>query len=33
MYLTDGQHGPPDLHEDEARIMGIIDTTSKAFHE
>lgn len=32
MYLTDGQHGPPDLHEDEARIMsGIIDTTSKAF--
>lgn len=32
MFLTDGQHGPPDLHEDEARIMsGIIDTTSKAF--
>ena len=32
VYLTDGQHGPPDLHDDEARIFsGIIDTTSKAF--
>ncbi|MGJ8676454.1 MAG: PSD1 and planctomycete cytochrome C domain-containing protein [Akkermansiaceae bacterium] len=32
LYLTDGQHGPPDLHEDEARAFsGIIDTTSKAF--
>lgn len=32
MYLTDGQHGPPDLHDDEARIFsGMIDTTSKAF--
>ncbi|MDP4610708.1 MAG: PSD1 and planctomycete cytochrome C domain-containing protein [Opitutales bacterium] len=31
-YLTDGQHGPPDLHEDEARIFsGMIDATSKAF--
>ena len=32
LYLTDGQHGPPDLHEDEARIFsGMIDVTSKAF--
>ncbi|MEN8829484.1 MAG: PSD1 and planctomycete cytochrome C domain-containing protein [Lentimonas sp.] len=32
LYLTDGQHGPPDLHEDEARIFsGIIDATSKAY--
>ncbi|MGB0418990.1 MAG: PSD1 and planctomycete cytochrome C domain-containing protein [Opitutales bacterium] len=32
IYLTDGQHGPPDLHEDEARIFsGIIDATSKAY--
>ena len=32
LYLTDGQHGPPDLHEDEARIFdGMIDTVSKAF--
>lgn len=32
LYLTDGQHGPPDLHEDEARMMsGIIDATSKAY--
>ncbi len=32
MYLTDGQHGPPDLHEDEARIFDrMIDVTSKAF--
>ncbi|MGJ8641265.1 MAG: PSD1 and planctomycete cytochrome C domain-containing protein [Opitutaceae bacterium] len=31
-YLTDGQHGPPDLHDDEARIFsGMIDATSKAF--
>ncbi|MEM9159779.1 MAG: DUF1549 domain-containing protein, partial [Verrucomicrobiota bacterium] len=32
IYLTDGQHGPPDLHEDEARVFdGMIDVTSKAF--
>jgi hypothetical protein len=32
IYLTDGQHGPPDLHADEARIFdGMIDTVSKAF--
>ena len=32
LYLTDGQHGPPDLHEDEARIFsGMIDATSKSF--
>ncbi|QXD23096.1 PSD1 and planctomycete cytochrome C domain-containing protein [Opitutia bacterium ISCC 51] len=32
IYLTDGQHGPPDIHEDEARIFdGMIDTVSKAF--
>lgn len=32
LYLTDGQHGPPDIHEDEARIFdGMIDTVSKAF--
>ena len=32
IYLTDGQHGPPDIHEDEARIFdGMIDATSKAF--
>lgn len=32
LYLTDGQHGPPDLHADEARIFdGMIDTVSKAF--
>ena len=32
IYLSDGQHGPPDLHEDEARIFdGMIDTVSKAF--
>ncbi|MBK1877625.1 PSD1 and planctomycete cytochrome C domain-containing protein [Pelagicoccus mobilis] len=32
IYLTDGQHGPPDIHEDEARIFdGMIDVTSKAF--
>jgi cytochrome c553 len=32
LYLTDGQHGPPDIHDDEARIFsGMIDATSKAF--
>ncbi|CAA6679941.1 MULTISPECIES: PSD1 and planctomycete cytochrome C domain-containing protein [unclassified Lentimonas] len=32
LYLTDGQHGPPDLHEDEARIFsGMIDASSKAY--
>jgi hypothetical protein len=32
IYLTDGQHGPPDLHEDEARIFnGMIDTVTKTF--
>ncbi|MDA0349215.1 MAG: PSD1 and planctomycete cytochrome C domain-containing protein [Verrucomicrobia bacterium] len=32
IYLTDGQHGPPDLHEDQARIFdSMIDTVSKAF--
>lgn len=32
IYLTDGQHGPPDIHEDEARIFdSMIDVTSKAF--
>ena len=32
IYLTDGQHGPPDVHEDEARIFDdMIDVTSKAF--
>jgi len=32
LYLTDGQHGPPDVHEDEARIFdGMIDVTTKAF--
>ncbi len=32
IYLTDGQHGPPDIHEDEARIFdGMIDVTTKAF--
>jgi hypothetical protein len=31
-YLTDGQHGPPDIHEDEARIFdSMIDVSSKAF--
>ena len=26
IYLTDGQHGPPDIHEDEARIFdGMIE--------
>lgn len=31
-YLTDGHHGPADIHADEARVFDtIIDTTSKAF--
>ena len=32
LYLTDGQHGPPDLHDDEARIFDdMIDVVGKAF--
>ncbi len=32
IYLTDGQHGPPDIHADEARIFeGMIDVIGKAF--
>ena len=32
VYLTDGQHGPPDIHGDEARVFdGIIDIVTKAF--
>ncbi|MFT4546349.1 MAG: hypothetical protein ACI9UA_004414 [Pseudoalteromonas tetraodonis] len=32
LYLTDGQHGPPDIHEDEARIFDdMIDVLGKAF--
>ena len=32
LYLTDGQHGPPDLHDDEARIFDdMIDVLGKAF--
>ncbi|MCA9217412.1 MAG: PSD1 domain-containing protein [Planctomycetales bacterium] len=32
LYLTDGQHGPPDLHDDEARIFDdMIDVIGKAF--
>ena len=32
LLATDGQHGPPDLHEDEARIFdGMINTASVAF--
>ena len=32
LYLTDGQHGPPDLHADEARIFeGMIDVVGKTF--
>ncbi|MDP7266799.1 MAG: PSD1 and planctomycete cytochrome C domain-containing protein [Pirellulales bacterium] len=32
IYLTDGHHGPADIHADEARVFDtIIDTTSKAF--
>lgn len=31
-YLTDGQHGPPDIRADQARIFdGMIDTLGKAF--
>lgn len=32
LFLSDGQHGPPDIHEDEARIFArTIDVTTKAF--
>ena len=32
LYLTDGQHGPPDIHSDEARIFDdMIDVVGKAF--
>lgn len=32
LFLSDGQHGPPDVHEDEARIFArTIDVTTKAF--
>jgi len=32
MLFTDGQHGPPDIHEDEARVFdGMINTASVAF--
>ena len=32
VYLTDGHHGPADIHADQARVFDtIIDTTSKAF--
>jgi len=32
LFLSDGQHGPPDIHEDEARIFDrTIDVTTKAF--
>ena len=32
LYLTDGQHGPPDIHADEARIFDdMIDVLGKAF--
>ncbi|MEC7696410.1 MAG: PSD1 and planctomycete cytochrome C domain-containing protein [Planctomycetota bacterium] len=32
VYLTDGHHGPADIHADEARVFDtIIDTTGKAF--
>ncbi|MFT5239163.1 MAG: hypothetical protein ACI9OU_000537 [Candidatus Promineifilaceae bacterium] len=32
LYLFDGQHGPPDLHEDEARVIdGMIDVIGKTF--
>jgi hypothetical protein len=32
IYLTDGQHGPPDIHGDEARIFdGMIDVITKSF--
>lgn len=32
LYLTDGQHGPPDIHSDEARIFDdMIDVVGKTF--
>lgn len=32
LLFIDGQHGPPDIHEDEARVFdGIINTASTAF--
>ncbi len=32
LYLTDGQHGPPDVHADEARIFDdMIDVVGKTF--
>ncbi|GAB5559783.1 MAG: hypothetical protein SynsKO_14300 [Synoicihabitans sp.] len=32
LFLSDGQHGPPDIHEDEARVFArTIDVTTKAF--
>lgn len=32
LFLTVGQHGPPDIHEDEARVFSdVIDTASKAY--
>lgn len=32
LFLSDGQHGPPDLHGDEARIFdGVIDVVTKSF--
>lgn len=32
MLFTDGQHGPPDIHEDEARVFdGMINTATVAF--
>lgn len=32
ILFTDGQHGPPDLHEDEARLFdGMINTATVAF--
>jgi len=32
IYLTDGQHGPPDIHADEARIFeDMIDVVGKTF--
>ncbi len=32
LYLTDGQHGPPDIHADEARIFeDMIDVVGKTF--
>jgi hypothetical protein len=32
LYLTDGQHGPPDIHSDEARIFeSMIKVTGTAF--